>query len=210
MVMSRRMRDQSEREQAARDAKKRAERDAATARAEQHERKFLREIEEEDARAKVDPPPELSPSERHEREMVERIERLEGNQAPVAPVRFNQLAGERQNRRREQLRLLRNRTDIEKQEKYERELGIASAQKHAEDEQGRIGEARDAAVAAIDARARQEQQAAREQADAEVAATWESFEQTARAKLEKAPPEVRELLERLNHRLSGLLEAVEV
>jgi len=88
-------------------------------------------------------------------------------------------------------------------------IAAATVSAAAEDEQTRITGARDATVADIDARARQEKETAREQADVDVAAVWEDFEQDARSKLEKAPPEVRELLERLNPRLSGLLEVVE-
>jgi hypothetical protein len=94
-----------------------AESDAAKARAEQYEKRLLAEIDAEDARAKVDPPPELSPSERRERELSERIARLEGRHMPVAPLIQNSAAAERQSRRREQLRLLRNRIEAERLDK---------------------------------------------------------------------------------------------
>jgi hypothetical protein len=97
-------------------------------RAEQYERKLIREIEEEDERqargALVDPPPELSPAEKQARENAERLDRMEAKagqadlerQFTVDPSRFRgSVESREQHERKEALRLLRIRKDGEAQ-----------------------------------------------------------------------------------------------
>ena len=106
-------------------AKRRADEEAEKARAEQYERKLLKEIEAEDLALDrlADPPPPLSPSEARERELAERLDRLEGKaQADrQPPVRRNMDAVSRQDRRKDELRLLRNRLDAERETKRNQE-----------------------------------------------------------------------------------------
>jgi chromosome segregation ATPase len=103
------------------EARRRAAEEAEKTRAEQYERKLIREIEEEDAALDrlADPPPQLSPSEARERELAERLDRLEGKARAERqpPVRLNMDLVSRQNRRRDELRLLRNRLDAERETK---------------------------------------------------------------------------------------------
>jgi hypothetical protein len=90
--------------------------EAGKARNEQIERKLIREIEEEDRKAKIDPPPELSPAEVKERELAERITKLEGKQVPFDPSTLNRkVESSEQHRRKDALRMLRIRKDNEEQ-----------------------------------------------------------------------------------------------
>jgi hypothetical protein len=123
-VPGRQIRERAAREDAAKEAKKKAERDAAKARAEQYERKLIREIEEEDAKAErlADPPPELSPTERLARENAERLARIEGKEQAerllsTGALRRNYELQSRQDKRKDALRLLRNRLKAERLDK---------------------------------------------------------------------------------------------
>lgn len=128
------------------------------------ERKLLRELDEEEARAKIDPPPELSPRERQERELVERVEALEGKQrSPQVPYAFNRTAEERQHRRREALRLLRNRREAEAGSQREIEGGLPKQWQRWD---RRVEEIKDKLGTAIE-ECRAGERAARETADAE-------------------------------------------
>ena len=214
MGMHRKTQERIAAENAPRKARERKRQEEAAKEADREEKKLLKELDELEAKGKVDPPPELSPSERKDRELVERLDRLEGDrrraQVPLDRYSMPPLETPEQHRRKEALRLLRIRRDYERQEKYERELGISSRQKKAEDEQDAITKRRNATLQAIDARAQEERQQATEQAVADTAAAWEGFERDAAARLERADPEVRQLLERLNDRLRGLTEKTEV
>jgi hypothetical protein len=124
VVPGRRLREGLAAQEAPRRAKEQAERDAQKARAEQYERKLIRMIEEQDAKAEhlADPPPELSPSEVLARESAERLDRLEGKEQAermlaTGALRVNEESLARQNRLREQLRLLRNRLAAERLDK---------------------------------------------------------------------------------------------
>jgi hypothetical protein len=191
----------------AKQARRRKEQEEQAKDAERQEKQLLREIEAEDARARVDPPPQLPPQELKERELVERLDRLEGNprlsRFDLAPASTPE-----QNRRREVLRMLRIRIDYERQAKYEHDFGIASRQKEFEDQTDAITERRLKAERLAEATCRDAQAGARERADAERGAAEESYENDLAAKLAKADPEVRELLKRLNPRLRDLREVV--
>jgi hypothetical protein len=102
--------------------------------AEQTERELIREIEEEDARVaragQVDPPPELSPSERRERERDERLARVEqGQDKAEEERRFSReprsfrhgVESSEQHQRREALRLLRIAKDDKRRAERNRE-----------------------------------------------------------------------------------------
>lgn len=98
---------------------------AAREKAERDERKLLRELEELEAKGKVDPPPELSPSERKERELVERLDQLEGKEQAERligqGVAHGRLESPEQNRRKEALRLLRIRKAAREQDERDKE-----------------------------------------------------------------------------------------
>jgi hypothetical protein len=83
------------------------------------ERKLLAKLAAEERKGNVDPPPELSPTERREREVVERLERLEGRAAPLFANRLQSETPE-ENRDREALRLLRLRKAAEAQDERDR------------------------------------------------------------------------------------------
>jgi hypothetical protein len=120
-VMHRSSREQRAAEYAGREAERKAAEQAERERGEQYERKLLKEIEAEDLALDrlADPPPQLSPSEARERELAERLDRLEGKaQADrQPPVRRNMDAVGRQDRRKDELRLLRNRLEAERETK---------------------------------------------------------------------------------------------
>ncbi len=103
----------------------REEAQAEREKAERYERKLLREIEQEDAKRSVDPPPELSPAERKERELAERLDRLEGKEQAERligqGVAHGRLESPGQNRRKEALRLLRIRKAAEEQDQRDKE-----------------------------------------------------------------------------------------
>ncbi len=103
------------------DAVARKRRDAESEEAQRTERKLLAEIAAEDKKRAeaVNLPPE-SPAERRERELEERIANLEHRQIEPGPVSFDVQSESRQHRRREALRLLRNRKDLEEREQRER------------------------------------------------------------------------------------------
>ena len=113
------------------DAVARKRRDAESEEAQRTERKLLAEIAAEDKKRAeaVNLPPE-SPAERRERELEERIANLEHRQIEPGPVSFDVQSESRQHRRREALRLLRNRKDLEEREQRERGDGLSAAVRH--------------------------------------------------------------------------------
>jgi hypothetical protein len=87
---------------------------------ERAERKLLAKLEAEERKGSVDPPPELSPSEKRERETAERLDALEGKTAPSFAHQLNAESPE-ENRDREALRLLRIRKAAEAQDEHNRQ-----------------------------------------------------------------------------------------
>jgi hypothetical protein len=150
-------------EEAAREAKQKAMREAAKARAEQYERKLIREIEEEEAQearaALADPPPELSPAERLARENAERLDALEhkGNAQGRLESYRRPLESPEQNRRKEALRTLRNRKHAEREDQRNR--------KHEKDCAKQIGQLERDTEKADTELASMEQRQAQERAD---------------------------------------------
>jgi hypothetical protein len=137
-------------------SRERAEQEDADKRTAQIERKLIREIEEEDARLTVDPPPELSPSERREREIVERVEHLEAEREgrSVEPrLARGTIESTAQHRRREDLRLLRIAKDGKRQAERNREHEKRCA-RHVKVLEGRIAD--------LEGRARAERERHRE------------------------------------------------
>jgi hypothetical protein len=133
--------DQLAQTEAAQKARERTERE----RAEQYERKLIEEIELEDQRAAAvtEEPPELSPA-----EMIVRLERrLDSERSGADELRDPSLWAEqdKQRRRRETLRLFRERREAESQTEREIADGTVKRRKAWDERQAQIIEKRTAA-----------------------------------------------------------------
>jgi hypothetical protein len=170
--------------------------EVADKRAEQTERKLVREIEEEEASAdragQVDPPPELSPAEKRERERDERLSRVEQGQGKAEeerrfarePSSFRRrVESSEQHRRREALRLLRTDKDAKRQSERNREHEKRCAR------QSKVLEGR---IADLEARARAEKERHREAVAEGGRAHLEASEKLAALNRSLAPDESTE------------------
>jgi hypothetical protein len=153
------------------EAKRRQQQKAEGEKAKRIEKKLERELAEEDAKAKVDPPPELSPKERAERELVERITALEHErdgrrQAAIGPPEpFNK----ERYFKREALRLFRAKREAAELTQREERAGLPKLWARFDKQTTAVLDKRNASLAAAEQRHADELLQIRKCADRELA-----------------------------------------